>query len=69
MSKRDNRCDIKCPYYITDGDKYITCEGIYTDVLKQRFKNAREIDMFQRKLCFKYPNECSIANENDKKYK
>lgn len=67
--KRDNQCNIKCPYYITDGDRYLTCEGVDSEIIKQRFKNRTEIIMYQRIYCEHYPNECKIAALIELKYK
>jgi len=65
---RDNQSNVKCPYYKTCGDKYLTCEGFNTEILKQRFKSSDDIEKFQRRNCFKYPNKCVIAIANDEKY-
>ena len=69
MKKRDNSANIKCPYYVTNGDRYVTCEGVYTDIIKQRFSDEYAINAHQRKMCFNYPNKCAIARMLDEKYK
>ncbi len=65
---KNNRCDIKCPYFLTDGDIYLTCEGMYSQIVKQKFDGNMQMIRHQRKFCNKYPNSCAIAVQNDKKY-
>lgn len=65
----NNEGSIKCPYYITSGAKYATCEGIYSEVIKQRFGNEQEINRHQRRMCCNYPNECKIAEMLEEKYR
>lgn len=60
--------NVKCPYYISESDRYMTCEGVNGDVIKQRFGGRKAIGKYQKINCNKYPNDCLIAGMLDEKY-
>lgn len=70
MYNRDRYINTKCPFYVVDGKLSITCEGIIDKTkTATKFGTMEEKDEFQINYCYKYPNECPIRNELEKKYK
>ena len=61
--------NIKCPYYLSEHEKTITCEGVVSTNIMQRFDSKGKKEEFQEKNCFKYPNECPYFKLNEGKYK
>lgn len=67
--------DIICPYFINlkEGKKvkqYITCEGVEGSCYNtMRFIKSEDRAAYIRKFCVNYPNNCPIAQANEKKYK
>lgn len=58
----------KCPYYIRESEYTITCEGVHpgTETV-QKFPLKQRKEDFQEKCCYRYPNECKICQELEKK--
>lgn len=60
---------IKCPFFMTETDKSIYCEGC-AGGSSNRLKFDRENDkrIYIVKQCYHYPNNCSIAKGAEAKY-
>jgi len=59
----------KCPYYIRDSRKQITCEGVIVgSETGMKFECESMKIKYQRQNCFKYPNDCMICKGLDEKY-
>jgi len=58
----------KCPYFETESESMIPCEGVVGQKTKSKFTERKEKDLFMKNNCEHYPNACPIARINDKKY-
>lgn len=61
--------DIKCPYFTSETDRSLSCEGCEMGVKNtMRFENIEaKLDYIER-FCFNYPNECHICIAAERKY-
>lgn len=58
----------KCPFYITESDKSIRCEGLYDNTnISTKFESIGEKGEYQEEFCFHYPNSCKLCKELEKK--
>lgn len=56
----------KCPYYFGSAKYSIRCEGIINDTeTVTKFDDVAQKQEYQKRECFRYPNECPIAIEHD----
>lgn len=61
MSNSLGNVNTKCPYYICETEKSITCEGISENTKNvTRFEEGKEKKKHQDRYCNKYPNECRL---------
>lgn len=62
----------KCPFYIKDAEKSISCEGMNDDVrcMVIRFRSEEEKAAYQEQKCqtYEYASRCWIAAALTKKY-
>lgn len=58
----------RCPYYLRSSKYSIGCEGVVegTEALT-KFDDLDKKSVFQEKECFRYPNDCPIAKEHDRR--
>lgn len=61
--------DIMCPYFTSETDKSLSCEGCEMGVRNtMRFETKEaKLDYIER-FCFSYPNECHVCVAAEKKY-
>ena len=53
--------EIKCPFFVSETEKCICCEGIETDSKNtMRFIDAKSKIKYIGKHCVNFPNECCI---------
>lgn len=65
-----NYIGIKCPYFICETEKGITCEG-YTDkakTVKTVFESIADKGEHIEDFCSCFPNGCPLAHMVDEKY-
>lgn len=62
MSNSTGNVNTKCPYYISETEQSITCEGIQEKMKNViRFQNKSEKKTYQEEYCAKYPNGCRLS--------
>ena len=59
---------VVCPFYKREGDLEIKCEGIVSDVLTNRFKNAKQKENHKEQCCMNNYGACSICKVLETKY-
>ncbi len=70
MATSYNSVNVKCPFYITDDSKSITCEGFKTGCdTRNRFKNKNNKDVHMEEHCQKDYKKCGIYKLASEKYK
>lgn len=71
QGKENALVNARCPYFIRDSRKTITCEGIIGGALTQMvFETEAKKDAHIRNECIRYPDcECTVRFALDKKYK
>lgn len=58
----------KCPYYLRTSKYSVTCEGVIDGTKTvTKFDEIKQRQMFQKRECFRYPNDCPIAKEIDRR--
>lgn len=62
--------DIKCPYFTSETEKGLNCEGCLqgSERMKTSFATIADKKSFIASHCLEYPNTCVIAMANDMKY-
>ena len=61
--------NVKCPYYINETKKCVSCEGIIDGSKNTMgFQSEDEKDTFIIGYCMRYPNECILSKALDNKY-
>lgn len=61
--------DIKCPFFRSETEKSIACEGVEIDIYNtMRFKGKEEKVDYIKRFCFRYPNDCHICQAAKRKY-
>lgn len=69
MANKSINADAICPFFITESQKSITCEGIIADQTVTRFYSEEEKKMYEKLYCTKYDYEsCEICRALSKKY-
>lgn len=61
--------DIMCPYFTSETDRSISCEGCEMGVKNtMRFESKETKFDYIKRYCYNYPNECHVCKAADKKY-
>ena len=61
--------DIKCPFFTSETEKSIRCEGAVNGSLNTlKFDNDEDKMAYIEKYCTNYPNNCHICKAADAKY-
>lgn len=54
--------DVKCPYFVAETAKSISCEGFFGDaVIMTRHQTQDDKNQYMEIYCSRYPNECPLA--------
>jgi hypothetical protein len=62
--------DIKCPFFRSETETTISCEGAEIGIRNvMHFKGKEEKIDYIKRFCLKYPNNCHIRNAAEEKYK
>lgn len=60
---------IKCPYFMTEIEKTIRCEGVAKGSINAlKFDNKEDKMAYIEKYCLNYPNDCHICKAAENKY-
>lgn len=61
--------DVMCPFFTTETNKTINCEGVENGVKNSLRFEDRELKLdYMKRYCLKYPNECLICKAAKEKY-
>lgn len=61
--------NIKCPYFLYEKEKSITCEGVCEQCRnKMSFESPDDKDAYIIRHCLRYPNNCLLAAGLDERY-
>lgn len=62
--------DIKCPFFTTETELSISCEGAEAAVRNTMKFESKEAKLdYIKRYCLFYPNNCHIRNAVEEKYK
>lgn len=71
MPNLENAAKCICPYYLSEGEKSICCEGVISGTRTlSRFASTQEREQHQRSACqsYQYAKMCSVARMLDIRY-
>lgn len=67
--------NVKCPYYINQsvnrlGTTVVNCEGMTDEISVScsKFNSYEDFEWHRKKYCYKYPNDCPLAEIISRKY-
>lgn len=61
--------NIKCPFYISEGQTYMNCEGFFQDtVIRHKFNNEVQKDYFQEEYCCTFSSDCPLKMKKEIDY-